>query len=349
MDNSSFLEVLKKSFYKYLHTGARSTEKLKVLHGAVAKDVAERLGDEYKIYSLGYEQGKERNVEGRYMNKRVDITVEKDGQVVAGIALKFIMSNYSQNSVNYFENMLGETVNIRCSGKPYFQIIIIPTIVPYFKDKGTINKYEFVTEHNIEKYIKISNENISTHMHTPNKTLMYLVDFSKLPSDEVRNKEELIQFYDANTDMNFSESDKEYIFGDNFIYNNYEEYIKQKIYVKNNNNIYEEFISKEDLADYSTWETKIGTWIDGKPLYRKVIDGITPNTTTDTEVFNIPNIATLVNIKGMIANWLPINSIVSPENSSILYFQPDSFMMAIGSSQMNKPFRAIVEYTKTTD
>ena len=129
----------------------------------------------------------------------------------------------------------------------------------------------------------------------------------------------------------------------------YEEYIEPKIYVLNDNDVYEEFISKKNLVNYSTGEQRIGTWINGKPLYEKVIDGITPNTTTDTKVFDIPNIATLVNIKGIIANWLPINSIVSPENSSILYFQPDGFMMAIGSSQMNKPFRAIVEYTKTTD
>ena len=129
----------------------------------------------------------------------------------------------------------------------------------------------------------------------------------------------------------------------------YEAYIEPKIYVKNDNSVYEEFISKENLVNYSTGEQRIGTWINGKPLYEKVIDGITPNTTTDTKVFDIPNIETLVNIKGMIDNWLPINSIVSPENSSILYSQADGFMMAIGSSQMNKPFRAIVEYTKTTD
>ena len=48
---------------------------------------------------------------------------------------------------------------------------------------------------------------------------------------------------------------------------------ERKIYVKNDNDIYEEFINKEDtLEKYSTIEQKIGTWIDGKPVYRKVIE-----------------------------------------------------------------------------
>ena len=34
------------------------------------------------------------------------------------------MQNYSQNSVNYFENMLGETANIRSNNKTYIEKII---------------------------------------------------------------------------------------------------------------------------------------------------------------------------------------------------------------------------------
>lgn len=52
----------------------------------------------------------------------------------------------------------------------------------------------------------------------------------------------------------------------------YEEYIEPKIYVLNDNGVYEEFISKENLVNYSTGEQRIGTWIDGKPLYRKVVE-----------------------------------------------------------------------------
>lgn len=51
----------------------------------------------------------------------------------------------------------------------------------------------------------------------------------------------------------------------------YEAYVEQKIYVKNDNDVYEEFISKDGLVNYSTEEQIIGTWIDGKTLYRKVL------------------------------------------------------------------------------
>lgn len=57
----------------------------------------------------------------------------------------------------------------------------------------------------------------------------------------------------------------------------YEKYIEPKIYIKNDNGIYEEFIKKSEDEIYSTREVRIGTWIDGKPLYRKVVE-YTPTT-----------------------------------------------------------------------
>lgn len=130
MTNQEFLEVIKESFNKYLETHSRSNEKLKILHGKIAKDLQKRLGQSYIIHSLGLRDGKEINMPGKYMPKKVDIAIEKNKEIVGAIALKFIMSNYSQNSNNYFENMLGETSNIRANGKPYFQILILPTVVP---------------------------------------------------------------------------------------------------------------------------------------------------------------------------------------------------------------------------
>ena len=108
MTDAQFLNVLKESFLTYLKTSARSNEKLKILHGAISRDLQTRLGAEYNIRSHGYNNGKEANIRGRYINKTVDITILRDNAPLAGIAVKFVMSNYSQNSNNYFENMLGE-------------------------------------------------------------------------------------------------------------------------------------------------------------------------------------------------------------------------------------------------
>ena len=52
----------------------------------------------------------------------------------------------------------------------------------------------------------------------------------------------------------------------------------KKMFIKNDNDVYEEFISKDISVGYSTNETKIGTWRDGKPLYRKIIEATAPNT-----------------------------------------------------------------------
>lgn len=229
MNNSDFLDTIKVSFKKYLETGSRSNKKLGILHGAIAKDFAEILGEEYKIHSLGYGEGKEKCVTGRYMDKKVDIAIEKDGKIIAAIALKFIMSNYSQNSINYFENMIGETVNIRAMGIPYFQIFIVPTQIPYFKGKKRkITKYETVTNHNLEKYIKISYENPSNSIGTPNEMLMYLVDFPKLSLNEINTEEKYIQYFSKNENFKIVPSKENHNFGPVIIYNNYEEF-KNKV------------------------------------------------------------------------------------------------------------------------
>lgn len=112
----------------------------------------------------------------------------------------------------------------------------------------------------------------------------------------------------------------------------------------------------DTLNTYSTTETRIGTWIDGKPLYRKVINAGTI-TASNTTIENIQNIDTLVSIKGSAYSsqfgqkyGIPnvhndmssyyINLLVSGNGVVIRY--------GSGFSQFNNVF-AILEYTKTTD
>lgn len=173
---------------------SRSTDKLKPLHGAIARDIAERLGLGYEIWSQGYGKDKEASVRGRYTDKKVDITIMQNGNPVAGIAVKFVMQNYSQNSNNYFENMLGETANIRCGRCPYFQVFIILDKLPYYNKNKEITKWETFTEHNISKYVILSLDDINLYFHTPNKTLIYVVHApdSDIP---IRTLEEYMEYY----------------------------------------------------------------------------------------------------------------------------------------------------------
>lgn len=165
MRNKDFLSAVTESFHTFLRTGtSRSTAKLEPLHGAVAQDLAERLGPGYEVWSKGFQKGKEAKVSGRYFDKDVDITALKDGIPVAGISVRFVMQNYMQNSINYFENMLGETANIRCGGCHYFQLFIILDRLPYYAtnkkiNKKYISKWETFSDHNVEKYVALSNDN----------------------------------------------------------------------------------------------------------------------------------------------------------------------------------------------
>ena len=199
LTNAGFLNVISNSFKAFLDSGgtSRSTSKLKPLHGSIAEDLHQALGDEYTIMSQGYDADSEGTITGRYVDKKVDITILKEDKPVAGVAVKFVMQNYSQNSINYFENMLGETANIRCAGYPYFQIFIILDKLPYYESGGgrPISKWEVPSQHNLAKYVTLSTDNIATYFHTPNKTLVYVVH---IPDDTtLTNHKEYVDLYNG--------------------------------------------------------------------------------------------------------------------------------------------------------
>ncbi|MBP3243762.1 MAG: hypothetical protein J6M59_01480 [Bacteroidaceae bacterium] len=230
MGNQEFLKVVGNSFKKFLETGSRSNEKLKILHGAIAKDLTERLGEGYSIQSLGIGDGKEMKIDGRYIDKAVDITILKESKPVAGIGVKFVMQNYSQNSNNYFENMLGETANIRCANIPYFQIFIIPDKLPYYKNDGTLQKWEEFTIHNSEKYLTLSKDDIQTSVHTPTKTLLFVVHFPDV-ENEIKDKDEYIKYYSHYENLSVCESHEKYgVFSSAVVYNDYDEFAEKVVH-----------------------------------------------------------------------------------------------------------------------
>lgn len=235
LNNRKFLNAIQDSFKNFISSGtSRSTAKLKPLHGAIAADLAQRLGNEFSIAAQGYGEDKEQLIIGRYIEKKVDITVQRadDGKPLAGIAVKFVMQNYSQNSNNYFENMLGETANIRCAHVPYFQIFIILDRLPYYKNSGELSKWEDFTAHNMQKYCALAQDNPDMFQHTPNKTLIYVVHIAP-ESDKLRTKAEYLEFYQKNNSkLKVSQSANTYpelTEGGTVILNDYEAFI-EKVY-----------------------------------------------------------------------------------------------------------------------
>jgi len=232
----SLFENLTKSFRKYLTTSPTSNEKLKIIHGEVASHLERCLNegrDEFIVRSLGFRDGKERKIAGRYIDKLVDIVVsDKNERPISGMAFKFIMSNYKQNSNNYFESMLGETANVRCRKMPYFQIIILMEELPYYSDGGKIKKFERLSENNLKKYIVLSDDPADTFFHTPSKILVYITKLPELPKNmEIKNREEYKNYY-KDKELSNSESFNN-IFKDGIILNDYERFMKKVVhYIK---------------------------------------------------------------------------------------------------------------------
>lgn len=233
MNNTEFLKVIKNSFRIFLNLeteklgkGSRSNEKLKPLHGQIARDLKEHLGETFDIKSLGYGTGKEIKVSGRYYEKKVDLAIMQDGAIVAGYGVKFVMQNYSQNSNNYFENMLGETANIRSNNIPYFQIFIIFDKSPHYDKDKNFCGYDIVAQHQIDKYIELSSD---TNFHAPNKTLLIIIKLKEREgNNNFRDKNEYIEFYRSIIDdENLMEYSNRIVdnFGNGVILNDYENFI----------------------------------------------------------------------------------------------------------------------------
>lgn len=236
MTNSDFLDVIRESFLTYLQVGtSRSPAKLNTLHGHIAKDLGEKFGDSFTVHSKGYSDEKEGIIEGRYYLKNVDITIKRNGKAVAGYAVKFVMRNYSQNSNNYFENMLGETANIRSNSIPYFQLFIIFDKVPYYKKGGNFNKYDAISAHNLDKYLALSKDDPSIFFHTPDKTLIVIIKLKERePSYRFMNDKEYAEYYKSviyDTDLFTYAALAVDQFDDSVIYNDYEDFIERSYHI----------------------------------------------------------------------------------------------------------------------
>lgn len=116
---------------------------------------------------------------------------------------------------------------------------------------------------------------------------------------------------------------------------------------------------------YSTKETRIGTWIDGKPLYRKVFSGNIPSNIDNTTVVYAPFIDSTVEAKriygGIYSNQshtsvmsIPCNYYSDTLNWSISLIYTPNIGIRINIITQNitlsgNPAWVVLEYTKTTD
>lgn len=110
-------------------------------------------------------------------------------------------------------------------------------------------------------------------------------------------------------------------------------------------------------STYSTDEQAVGTWIDGKTIYRKVINfGILPNATSKLVPHNISNLKNFVKIEGIairddnFAQMLPlVYRGIDTEYNTSLAVTNTQISIICDNDRTNFTAYVTLEYTKTTD
>lgn len=149
--DNNILSTLERSFKLYRSHGPRSTAKLDELHGQIVSDLVNVGG--VTAYGKGFGESREIQVQGALYPKNCDITVFTDDGVVSDvISVKFPMTNWKQNSNNYFESALGETVNLTLAGIRVHHAIFLPREVPYMSRGGEVKRVERIGDRDIDKY-----------------------------------------------------------------------------------------------------------------------------------------------------------------------------------------------------
>lgn len=111
---------------------------------------------------------------------------------------------------------------------------------------------------------------------------------------------------------------------------------------------------------YSTEETAIGTWIDGKTLYRKVIDfGNLPNKTNKKVAHNINNVDKFTKVRGIATTsgengggtWeIPFANASTALVATIYINNATQVTIECNGADRSSYYAyVILEYTKTTD
>lgn len=136
----------------------------------------------------------------------------------------------------------------------------------------------------------------------------------------------------------------------------------EDIAIKDNNGegiTLDEYLNEmNDRTIYSTDEKVIGTWIDGKPLYRKVFTTTMPSTNNSwVNVVNLLQVDMITKLNGILVGAdgrkIYIPNYESTEYHYSLSYQPSTNAIQVyGNGSISfggRPLYVIIEYTKTTD
>lgn len=111
-----------------------------------------------------------------------------------------------------------------------------------------------------------------------------------------------------------------------------------------------------DPGKYSTTETVVGTWIDGTPVYRKVLTGTTPNGNATLQ-HGITGFTHIIKVGGWVQSGSngaqPIQRVLPDAlgyyGIGVGDFKATTFLFQVGTNGdiRGKPYTLILEYIKT--
>lgn len=156
--------------------GVRSNQKTRVLHGWVQDELRRELGAEYNFTGQSPTSSSEANVGGMYYEKNVDVLVTRDSQDLGVVSVKFVISNFWQNAVNYFEQQIGETANLRRRNIVYGNLFCLTQPIPYKRRDGTVSRLEELRERDVQRYIRLRDDH--EHIHAPDEMAIAIVNLN---------------------------------------------------------------------------------------------------------------------------------------------------------------------------
>lgn len=183
---------------------------------------------------------------------------------------------------------------------------------------------------------KIQAKNIITNSHNSNQTVTY-------SSDYINNNFNKVDVKNTETQSTTDTYSCDYI--DNKIVDYYDGDTNQAYSCNYINNQFER------ITEYSTTEKRIGSWIDGKPLYRKVLS---QNNKTEIDINSLDYdyiniVSTIITIASS-----PKDYVRNPYfTSSADYFRtlivPSGALKIETSHSTIKNWTTVIEYTKVND
>lgn len=101
---------------------------------------------------------------------------------------------------------------------------------------------------------------------------------------------------------------------------------------------------------YSTEEQVIGTWIDGKPIYRKIFTGVSIMNQENAVMKNpAENVDTVVNAYGQIENSSGMKLALSGDAQSVVWANNEFTIYVNNVVDDIFQYKLVCEYTKSTD